>query len=261
MRGWDDDVYAAQAIDFLTKTRDRGRPFFMQLNLEKPHPSYHVEEPYFSMYDRDAIEQFPSALPRNASLPYREQRAVRNGGVDDAGLREIQATYFGMISKVDELVGKVVAAIEAQGLFEDTVVMFWSDHGDFAGQYGLPEKWDTCFCDCLTHSVLTLAAPGLPVGKRVEALSDNTDIAPTLCELLGVEPPLGMHGRSLVPVAQGGGGAGRGVFRGRARGGDARSFQFPGGREQRQTENVPRMPRHDGPVADGAHGDAQAGDS
>ena len=207
MRGWDDEVYAGQAIDFLTQTRDRKRPFFMQLNLEKPHTPYNVEEPYFSMYDRDSIEAYPSALPKNASLTYREQRKVRNEGIDEAGLREIQATYYGMVSKVDHLVGQVVAAIEAQGLFEDTVVMLWSDHGDYAGQYGLPEKWDTGFSDCLTHSVLVLAAPGLPSGKRVESLSDNTDIVPTLCELLEVSPPPGLHGGSLVPVAQGQGGA------------------------------------------------------
>ncbi len=207
MRGWDDEVYAEQAIDFLTQTRDRKRPFFMQLNLEKPHTPYNVEEPYFSMYDRDAIEAYPSSLPKNASLTYREQQKVRNEGIDEAGLREIQATYYGMVSKVDHLVGQVVAAIEAQGLFEDTVVMLWSDHGDYAGQYGLPEKWDTGFSDCLTHSVLVMAAPGLPSGKRVESLSDNTDIVPTLCELLEVSPPPGLHGGSLVPVAQGQGGA------------------------------------------------------
>jgi choline-sulfatase len=201
MLHWADEVYAEQAIEYLTRVRDRSRPFFLQVNIEAPHPKYAVEEPYFSMYDRDAIQPWPAGLPRNAPLPLAKQREIRTA--PESTLRAIQTTYMGMVTKVDALMGRIVAAIEAERLFEDSIVLLWSDHGDFAGQYGLPEKWDTVFSDCLLHVPFALVAPGLPRGTTVEALTDHTDIAPTLCEVLGIPPLPGMHGRSLLPVLGG----------------------------------------------------------
>ncbi len=199
-----DEAYTEQAIEYLTRVRNKDRPFFLQVNLEKPHPPYEVEEPYFSMYRRDAIAPFPYGLPRNAPLPLVRQREVRTGvDAPEAAFRELQAVYYGMVSKVDHLMGRLLSCIESQGLLEDSIVMVWSDHGDFAGQYGLPEKWDTTFADCLTHVPFVLHAPGLPRGRRVESLTDHTDVAPTVLELLGMSPLPGTHGRSLLPVIAG----------------------------------------------------------
>ena len=94
-------------------------------------------------------------------------------------------------------------AIEREGLLEDTLVMFTADHGDFAGQYGLIEKWDTAMGDCILHVPMVIWAPDLPHGTRVEGLSEHTDLAPTVLELLGIEPDWGIHGRSLLPIIRG----------------------------------------------------------
>lgn len=199
-----DEAYAEQAVDFLKNRRDRSRPFFLQVNFESPHPVYGVEEPWFSMYDRDEIEPWPHRLPKNAPLPMVRQREVRTGTTNrPEAVREVRCTYYGMISKVDHLFGQVVAAIDEEGLWRDTVVLFWADHGDYAGQYGLAEKWDTTFQDCLIHVPCVLRAPGLPEGVRVESLTETTDLAPTLCELLGFQPLPGMHGESLLPIIRG----------------------------------------------------------
>ena len=198
-----DEAYAEQAVDFLTKRRDATRPFFLQLNIESPHPDYGVEEPWFSMYDREAIGRWPHDVSA-ASYPRNVQREVRTGVEQPSGAaRELQAVYYGMISKVDMLIGRVLDAIDEQGLWDNTVVLFWSDHGDYAGQYGLTEKWDTDFADCLLHVPCVLRAPGLPTGVRVGELCGTPDLAPTLLELIGLEPLPGMHGRSLVPVIEG----------------------------------------------------------
>jgi arylsulfatase A-like enzyme len=199
-----DEAYAEQAIEYLRDVRDPARPFFLQVNFEQPHPPYAVEDPWFSMYDRRRITPWPHELPKNASLPYLCQREVRSGtDISERALREIQAVYMGMISKVDSLIGRVTKALQELGLFENSVVMLWSDHGDFAGQYGLVEKWDTAFADCLTNVPFVLCAPELPKGRSIDALSDHTDIAPTLTELLGMPPLPGVHGRSLLPVIRG----------------------------------------------------------
>jgi choline-sulfatase len=82
-------------------------------------------------------------------------------------------------------------------------VVFTVDHGDFAGQYGLFEKWDTCMADCLLRVPFVLWSPDLPHGTNVEGLTQHVDLPPTVLELLGIEPDWGIHGRSLLTVARG----------------------------------------------------------
>ena len=204
LAGFCDDNRAAQAIHYLRRVRDRSRPFFLQLNFGAPHPPYQVEEPWFSMCDRERVAPWPYELPKHAPLPMRVMRRVRTAAArSDAAFREIQCVYYGMIAKMDSLFGRVLEAIEAEGLFENSVVVFTSDHGDFAGQYGLVEKWDTAMGDCILRVPLAIRAPGLPGGARVESLTEHVDLLPTLAELLELEPDWGVHGESLLPMARG----------------------------------------------------------
>ena len=204
--GFCDDNRIEQAVHYLTTVRDRSRPFYLHVNIGKPHPPYQIEEPYFSMYDRAAIRAWPHGLPEGAPLPLRRMRQLRTAeGASEAAFREIQAVYYGMVTKVDMLVGRLLEAVEAEGLFGDSVVMFAVDHGDFAGQYGLVEKWDTCMTDCILRVPQILRAPNLPAGVRVDGLTEHTDLAPTILELLDVPPAprWGIHGESLLPVIRG----------------------------------------------------------
>jgi choline-sulfatase len=208
LSGFTDDVRTEAALHFLAKVRDRTRPFFLQLNLSAPHPAYHVEEPFYSLHDPWRITPFPSAVPRNATLPIRAQRAHRfpKGQADEAARRNLQATYYGMISKVDLLMGRMLDRIAAEGLFDNSIVIFTSDHGDFTGQYGLYEKYDTVLADCLLRVPFAIRAPGLPRGQRLDALTQHIDLPPTVLEMVGIAPEERwvMHGSSLLPVITGG---------------------------------------------------------
>jgi arylsulfatase A-like enzyme len=203
--GFCDDNRADQAVHYLRTARDRTRPFYLHLNFGAPHPSYAVEEPFFSMYDRSRIVPFEHGMPTHAPLWLKHGREIRTGQAEEKHFRDVQAVYYGMVSKLDTLVGRVVAEIDAQNLWQDTVVMFWVDHGDFAGQYGQPEKWDTAMNDCILRVPQTLCAPSLPSGRRVTSLTEHTDLCPTVLELLGLrpEPEWGLHGASLLPVIHG----------------------------------------------------------
>lgn len=205
-RTFSDENRTDQAICYLRELRDRSKPFFLQLNLSKPHPPYGIHEPWYSMYDRERITAFPYALPDNAALPLRAMREHRLGfDIPEASLRELQAVYYGMVSFIDDLVGRVIRCLDEEGLAEDTLIVFTADHGDFAGQYGLNEKWDAALQDCLLHVPCIVAGPGIPAGHRVEGLSEHVDFPATLLDYLGMQAPQDWiwHGSSLLPVIAG----------------------------------------------------------
>jgi len=205
VKGFADINRAHQAVKYLTEVRDLTRPFYLHVNMGSPHPPYEVEEPFFSMYDRAGLNVWPHELPRNAPVPMQRMREIRTGWeITERELREVQAVYYGMITRVDRDLGIVLDCLEREGLFEKSIIVFTSDHGDFAGQYGLIEKWDTCMADCIMRSPLVIWAPGLPGGGRVTSMSEHTDLAATILDLLGLQADWGMHGSSLVPVIHGG---------------------------------------------------------
>lgn len=199
-----DDTRVEQAIHYLKEVRDPSKPFFMQMNIGKPHPAYDCHDKYFSMYDRESIQSYPHDLPKNAPLPFQKMREVRTGFDEDpACFRDIQAVYYGMVTKVDEQIGRLLQVVDELNLYQDTAVIFTADHGDFAGEYGLWEKWDTVMHDCLLHVPMIVRAPGLPQGKRIKSLSEHVDVGPTMLDLLGFDADWGMHGESMLPMING----------------------------------------------------------
>ena len=195
-----------QAVKYLTEVRDRSKPFYLQVNLSKPHPPYGIHEPYYSMYDRDAITAYPHELPENATLHLRKQRELRLGNdISEAALRELQAVYYGSVTFIDDCIKRIMEAMESEDLFKDTLIIFCADHGDFASQYGINEKWDTAMQDCILHVPFILAAPGLPAGTRIDSLTEHVDIPETVLELLGIDGDerWHWHGRSLLRAIEG----------------------------------------------------------
>ncbi len=204
--GFFDENNADQARCFLSELRDPDKPFFLQVNFGKPHPPYAAPEPWYSLYDPESIQPFPYDLPDGAPLPLRAQRKWRLGeDVPEAALQELQAVYYAMVSYVDDNVGKVLRALDEQGLREDTLVIFTSDHGDYAAQYGINEKWDTDLRDCLLHVPFVMAGPGAPEGKRLNGLSEHIDLPATLLDYAGLQPQEDWvwHGQSLLPMLAG----------------------------------------------------------
>jgi len=205
-RSFSDENRTDQAVHYLEELRDRSKPFFLQLNLSKPHPPYRIHEPYYSQYDPQEISPFPYDLPENATLCLRAQRKWRLGDdVPHAALREIQAVYYGMISFIDDLVGRVLQALKEQGLHDETLVIFCSDHGDYAGQYGINEKWDGSLQDCLLKVPFVMSGPGIPAGMRVPHFSEHVDIPATIFDYFGWERPADWvwHGTSMLPLLEG----------------------------------------------------------
>ena len=193
-------VLARRAAEFVTAQRGTGRPWALWLSFPDPHPPFQAPEPYFSRFDPERIALPPWDPDLLATKPERLRvvhTLMRFGDYAEADLRCVVAAYYAMIAFVDDGVGQVLAALEASGQERDTVVVFTSDHGDYAGQWGMVEKWGS-FAESLTRVPLLLRYPGVvPAGQRCDALLSTLDVLPTFFALAGLEGPPGAGGQPL----------------------------------------------------------------
>lgn len=190
------------ALSFLDEDRDE--PWCVYLPLSFAHPPYQVEEPFFSMHDRDSIPApIPAELGGKRAFMQLLHPAHGCDRLDDADLREIKATYFGMVSRTDYQLGLLVDRLKERGLYENTVIVVFSDHGDYAGDYGMIEKFMSGFEDCLLKVPLILRVPGMGSAGQLPPLCEMTDLYPTLMDLLDLQPKHYHYGRSLAPLMRG----------------------------------------------------------
>ena len=192
-----DTVECDRTIDFLRRRCDDGRPFFALLDIGEPHPPYKlwpIEVGDVPLPDVPPLDKVPPVL-----RAWRDSHDVE--ALTDDNRRQISRAYLSQVAFADRLLGRVLAAVDGLGLADDTLVIWGSDHGDFAGDFGCYEKWDTALYDCITHVPLVMRLPGrLAAGTTVGGLNEVIDVAPTILELLGLPVPDTVHGRSLVPV-------------------------------------------------------------
>lgn len=199
-----DVVTADEAIAFIQAENDK--PFFGLVDISLPHPSY-VE---FGGMPAAQIElnriPLPPVIPLEQA-PFVEQCIRKSKDLEhlsDDDRRRIIRAYYTMCEFADQQVNRILDALEEKGLSENTLVIFTSDHGDFAGEHGCFEKWDTSFLECIVHVPLIMRLPGLfPKGRRVDSFVELIDLMPTLCELLRIPMPGYVQGRSLCSVAKG----------------------------------------------------------
>jgi arylsulfatase A-like enzyme len=118
---------------------------------------------------------------------------------------ELRATYYGMCARVDRQFGLLMDALREAGMYDDTAVFMFSDHGDFTGDYGLVEKTQNTFEDCLTRVPFVIKPPAwVPLEPRIsEALVELIDFPATVEALTGITPAHTHFGRSLLPVLAG----------------------------------------------------------
>ncbi len=199
-----DYVKVKSGIDFLRNRNDDDNPFFLFLPLLQPHPSYTTHPDFYDMYDpKDIPDLRPPDLDKKPDFYTLIRKYRRLDELSDAFFRKLNAAYLGMISFTDWLLGELVAVMEEKGLFENTVLIVSSDHGDWAGDYGLVEKWPSDYSDTLTHVPLLVKAPGNKAGHVVEGPVEMFDLMPSVLELADISPTHTHFARSFVPQLHG----------------------------------------------------------
>jgi iduronate 2-sulfatase len=195
---------ATRAVDYLERYRDK--PFFLAVGFVKPHSPPTAPRKFFDLYDAARVELPPDFAPRPApppgfpelSVPRRNADLFIGRDASPAEAREMIRAYRASTSFVDAQVGRVLGALERLGLKDDTVVVFWGDHGYHLGEKG---KWSKAYSlfEVGTRVPLIIAVPG-GRGRATAGTVELLDLYPTLADLCGLPPPTGIRGRSLAPL-------------------------------------------------------------
>ena len=198
-------LFADAAIGFL-REQDPAEPFFLYAAFTAPHDPRTPPDKYRAMYPPEAMPLPPNFQPEhpfdNGELRIRDELLAAHPR-EPAEVRRHLAEYYGMISHLDEQIGRILGALETTGHATNTIIVYVADHGLSVGQHGLIGKQNL-----YDHSIrvpLILAGPGIPVGRRPEGLVYSHTLFPTLCELSGIDIPATVEARSLRPVWQPGG--------------------------------------------------------
>ncbi|MGH6970465.1 MAG: sulfatase-like hydrolase/transferase, partial [Caulobacteraceae bacterium] len=212
-RGGGDFANVQAAIRFLER-REAERPFCLFLALSQPHPPYRAPDGFHDLYGPDDLPPLvPPGLPMKPAFHAALRGALGVEGISERVLRQVRAVYLGQVAYSDWLLGELMEALERTGRGADTALFVASDHGDYAGDYGLIEKWPAGLEDCLTHTPLIVRAPGRAAGHVVDEMVELFDLMPTMLELAGGRATHAHFARSLVPQLHGRAGeAGRAAF-------------------------------------------------
>lgn len=198
-----DRILTDRAVEFLNGRKNNEEPFFLFMPLEYPHPPYTAPEEYYHMYNPADMELIDRDGYQKAEFMGWIQKYRGLDALSDTELQKIRAVYLGMCSYTDDLFGKILKAVADNGLTENTAIIVASDHGDWAGDYGVVEKWPNGFDDCLIHVPLIIQIPGGVKGHKVNAPVELFDIMPTVLELAGIPCRHTHFAKSLVPQLYG----------------------------------------------------------
>ena len=217
--GKDETQTAFLTDSFLRWHGEQEGPWFAHLSFLRPHPPFVVPEPYASMHAPVADDEFVRLADRAAEmavhpflafdLPRQRKKSFIHGApgaVADWSAGEIaaiRAIYYGMISEVDDQLARIVARLKAAGQWDNTVIVFTSDHAELAGDHWSFGKGG--FFDGSYHIPLVIRDPQAAGGRGqvVRAFTSAADILPTLADRMGVRLTHESDGAPLTPFLEG----------------------------------------------------------
>ena len=206
-----DDIYDMDAAwvegaERFIRKPPKNKPFCLFLPLQYPHPPYQIAQKYYDEID-------PAKIPPRIPTPDWDAAgkpsilkgicALQNlGGWDEPRWAELRRVYLAMCARVDAQFGQIVAALKESGQYDNTAIFVFSDHGDFTGDYGLTEKNQNTFEDCLTRVPFLVKPPkGIPIQPGIrENPVELVDFYATAAALSGITPDHTHFGKSLLPL-------------------------------------------------------------
>lgn len=207
---YQDYQHASKAIELLGKYGHGDQPFFFALGFTNPHSPPRAPKRFYDMYDLDKIplpEDFasrptvPQGFPDLSVVPVNTDLFVgRDASEREA--REIKRAYWASVSFMDEQVGRVMKALDELKLRDNTIVVFWGDHGYHLGEKGRWSKAYSLF-DVAVRSPLLISVPGNPSnGTACDRNVETLNFYQTFCDFAHIPAPPGVEGVSLAPLVR-----------------------------------------------------------
>ena len=201
-----------QTVDFLTRSRQRDKPFLFIANFFDPHHGFGAPDEYVKRYREKALSR-PLTVPDELSgkppiqtEASHESYAGHARGYttySDEELQEVKAAYYAMVTLVDDEVGRILNALEREGLADNTLVVFTSDHGEMLGDHQLMLKGPMMYEQAVRVPLLMRWPGVIPAGTRCPELVQWIDLSATLLAAAGVPSPARAQGQDLLPLATG----------------------------------------------------------
>ncbi len=198
------ELFADSAIEFI-RSQQGAKPFFAYVAFTAPHDPRQPPLRYREEYYRSLPPLPANFLPQ---LPFDNgmMKDVRDENLGawprtEAMIRDQLAEYYGLITHMDEQIGRILAALRQSGQADNTIILFAADNGLALGGHGLLGKQSV-----FEHSMRTpliIAGPGIPAGGSTKAFTYLLDLFPTLCDVLAITRPPGLEGESLRPLWEG----------------------------------------------------------
>lgn len=201
-----DGYFAEKALKGL-RERNKDKPLLLNAMFLAPHPPLQIPEPWYHKVSTDEFE-----LPENVGIFYPKQSPLQMynlTGIVGARYnreqwRESWRVYLGLVSMLDQYVGQIIDELKEQGIYDDSLIIFTSDHGEMLGSHGLFQKM--CMYEESARVPLYIKFPknGVPknmvLGTEIKQVVSHIDVMPTLCEYLSISPKHTMNGKSLLPL-------------------------------------------------------------
>ena len=204
--GHNDQKVVQSALDVLPGLADSGSPWCLYVGPHGPHDPFHVPDRFVKMYDPKTIPLPASFTDTMEDKPriYQRMRQQYWGQLSEDEVRESIAYYWAYCTMEDELFGQVLAALDATGQAENTLVLRLSDHGDYCAAHGLYCKGVPAFREAYNVACIARWPNGIKQpGREVDDFVTLADFAPTFLDLAGVTPPSDLTGRSITPFFRG----------------------------------------------------------
>ena len=208
-----DGATADAAIKKLAELAKGGKPFFFGVGFTKPHLPFNAPKKYWDLYtgkvELPRNPNFPTNGPsqvdhnsgeihNNYFVPDVPFSYVKNKPLPDEATKLLRQGYYACVSYTDANVGRLIAALEANGLADNTIVILWGDHGWSLGNHTHWAKHTTF--DTALRVPYIVHVPGLQQGVKSETFTVTADVYPTICDLVGIEKPSALQGESMLPA-------------------------------------------------------------
>ncbi len=189
---------------------NKQKPFFLALGFNKPHLNWIAPKKYWDLYDRQQIPMSAqvagprdgAAMGVHSSFELRVRSGIpKTGEIDPELARTLKHAYLACVSYVDAQLGRMMRALDAAGVRDNTIIIVWGDNGFHLGEMGMWGK--ATDYEFATRVPLLLWTPGMPAGsrgKKTDALVELIDIFPSLCDLAGLRKPVQLEGTSFAPL-------------------------------------------------------------